>query len=361
MVRHSVLQLQRSGRRQHILVLMTISPPTPAAGPVIAMNRSPRRRPLLAVAMLLTFLAPARASTDACGEGHEPAACGVCPDPDVWVVSTRRLPSVCRLPAQAAFDVERRSGGTWQASSTEELLAEPDRPLVFFIHGNRYEPADAKSQGVLLARRLWGACPQGIPPRVVVFSWPSQQQGRLIPSSRSNFRRSFVDGHYLARLLGQVDPAQPVALVAYSFGGTIAVGAIEDLVEAAGDPSAAVNPWVGRPGRTHLVLVAPALRHDALSPRGLFAPAAAGIDRLTLLINSSDLALKMFPHLEPGAKIDALGSVGMPRRWLPGGVEYSAADAAAIVGKRHAFPLYLESAALSRRIAAGAIGGLAAE
>lgn len=319
------------------------------------------RRSLLLVAALLAGLAPARGGAEAATATGEAAACMACPEPDVWVVSTRRLPSICRLPAHAAFDVERRIGGSWQASSAEDLLADADRPLVFFIHGNRYEQSDAKSQGIVLARRLWGACPQGIPPRVVVFSWPSQQQGRLIPSSRSNFRRSFVDGHYLARLLGQVDPAQPVALVGYSFGGTIAVGAIEDLVEADGDPSAAVNPWVGRPGRTHLVLVAPAVRHDALSPRGLFAPATAGIDRLTLLINSSDLALKMFPHLEPGAKIDALGSVGMPRRWLPGPVEYSATDAASIVGKRHAFPLYLESATLSRRIAAGAVGGLSGD
>lgn len=334
---------------------------TPAADFPITMNDLPTCRSLLLVALLLAELAPARAAAEAAAGAADPAACLACPEPDVWVVSTRRLPSICRLPAQASFDVEKRCGGAWQASSAEELLADADRPLVIFIHGNRYEQADAKAQGVVLARRLWGACPQGIPPRVVVFSWPSQQQGRLIPSSRNNFRRSFVDGHYLARLLGQVDPAQPVALVGYSFGGTIAVGAIEDLVQADGDPSAALNPWVGRPGRTHLVLVAPAVRHDALSPRGLFAPAAAGIDRLTLLINSSDLALKMFPHLEPGGKIDALGSVGMPRRWLPGGVEYSATDAAAIVGKRHAFPLYLESAALSRRIAAGAIDGLAAD
>lgn len=331
------------------------------AGPAIMMNRLVPRRLLLAVAILSAVIGPARASTEAGVADRGAAACGVCSEPDVWVVSTRRLPSVCRLPQHASFDVERRGGGTWQASSAEELLADAARPLVIFIHGNRYEPSDAKSQGVVLAHRLRGACPQGIPPRVVVFSWPSEQQGRLIPSSRANFRRATVDGHYLARLLGQVDPAQPVALVAYSFGGMIAVGAVEDLVEAAAEPSAAVNPWVGRPGRTHLVLVAPAMRHDALAPRGPFAPAAAGIDRLTLVINSRDLALRMFPHLEPGNARDALGSVGMPRRWLPGAVEYSATDAAGIVGKRHAFPLYLESSTLARRIAAGAVGGLEAE
>jgi isopentenyl diphosphate isomerase/L-lactate dehydrogenase-like FMN-dependent dehydrogenase len=58
---------------------------------------------------------------------------------------------------------------------------------------------------------------------------------------------------------------------------------------------------------------------------------------------------------------DALGAVGMPRRWLPGSVEFAATDAADIIGRKHAFPLYLESTTLSRRIGDGAVAGLAAE
>jgi len=293
--------------------------------------------------------------------GMAAPAAAECPEGDVWVVSTRRLPGICGLPTHADFDVERRVGGRWERSDIAELLDDPSRPLVFFIHGNRYEPHDAKAQGVAVARRLEAHGSFAAPPRTVVFSWPSQQQGRLIASSRNNYRRSYADGHYLARLLGDVSPEQPVAIIGYSFGCTIAVGAIEDLVEAEGDATMDVAPWVGRPGRTHLVLVAPAIRHDALAPRGPFAAAASGIDRLTLVINSSDLALKMFPHLDPQIGGDALGAVGMPRRWLPGAVEFAATDAADIIGRKHAFPLYLESTTLARRIGAGAVAGLAAE
>ena len=284
-----------------------------------------------------------------------------CVDGDVWMVSTRRLPGICGIPARADFEVERRLDGRWVPADLTELLAEPERPLVFFIHGNRYETSDAKVQGVALARRLGSQSSFTAPPRTIVFSWPSQQQGRLIASSRDTYRRSYSDGHYLARLLGDVNPEQPVAIIGYSFGSTIAVGAIEDLVEAQHDPARGVAPWVGRPGRTHLVLVAPAIRADSLAPRGRFASAAAGIDRLTLVINTRDLALRMFPHLEPHMGTDALGAVGMPRRWLPGGVEFAATDAAGIVGRKHAFPLYLESASLAHRIASGAVGGLADE
>lgn len=296
----------------------------------------------------------------ACLLGMAMPASAACPEEDVWVVSTRRLPGVCGLPSHAAFDVEQRIAGRWERTDVAELLADPARPLVIFIHGNRYEPHDAKAQGITLARRL-AACGSAAAPRTVVFSWPSEQQGRLIASSRDNYRRSYADGHYLARLLADVSPEQPVAIIGYSFGGTIAVGAIEDLVEAQSDPSTSVPAWVGRPGRTHLVLVAPACRHDALAPRGPFAAAASGIDRLTLVINSRDLALKMFPHLDPQIGTDALGTVGMPRRWLPGAVEFTATDAAAIVGRKHAFPLYLESGSLAGRIASGALAGLVGE
>ncbi|MCE9631775.1 MAG: alpha/beta hydrolase [Planctomycetia bacterium] len=287
-----------------------------------------------------------------------PAA--TCAGEDVWLVSTRRLPGICRLPARAVFDVEQRCGGRWERSDLASLLDDPSRPLVIFIHGNRYEPHDAKAQGVTIARQVAAVCP-GAAARTVIFSWPSQQQGHIIQSSRETYRRSYADGHYLAWLLGQVDPVQPVAIVGYSFGATIAVGAIEDLMQSGDRPSSGLAQWAGRPGRSHLVLVAPAVRSDALAPRGPYAPAVAGIDRLTLVINSRDLALRLFPHLDRADGADALGAVGMPRRWLPGSVEFTATDAASIVGKRHALPLYLESPTLVRRIASGAISGLTGE
>jgi esterase/lipase superfamily enzyme len=291
-------------------------------------------------------------------------ACGLaaragaeCPEGDVWAVSTRRLPGVCGLPTHVEYDVERRIAGRWERADVAELLADPARPLVFFIHGNRYEASEAKSQGVMMARQLEATCPT--PVRTVVFSWPSQQRGRLIESSRDNYRRASADGHYLAWLLGRVSPAQPVALIGYSLGGLIATEALNDLVTR---PDASPEgPWATRSGRTHLVLVAPAMRCDALAPRGAYAAASSGIRRLTLVINSRDLALRMFPHLDRQSDADALGVAGMSRRWLPADVEFTATDAAAVVGVRHRLPEYLQSPPLMRRIATGAVAGLGAE
>jgi esterase/lipase superfamily enzyme len=280
-----------------------------------------------------------------------------CPTGDVWTVSTRRLPGVCGLPTHVEYDVERRIAGRWERADVAELLADSSLPLVVFIHGNRYEASEAKSQGVVVARQLEATCPT--PVRTVVFSWPSQQRGRLIESSRDNYRRASADGHYLAWLLGRVPSSQPVAIIGYSLGGLIAAEALNDLVTR---PEASTEgPWATRTGRTHLVLVAPAMRCDALAPRGAYAAATGGIRRLTLVINSRDLALRMFPHLDRQSDADALGVAGMSRRWLPAHVEFAATDAAAVVGLRHALPEYLESPGLMRRIASGAVAGLGGE
>jgi pimeloyl-ACP methyl ester carboxylesterase len=337
-------------------------------------------RRLRLVAALVTALGtavscPGRLKADAAIEVGQGDAEGDCPgqvdEPvasdageaalDTWVVSTRRLPGICRLPADVTFDVERLTDDgacrRWQRTELASLLAEPARPLVVFVHGNRYEAADAKAQGLRLGHRLAQRLPAGPPPSLVIFSWPSQKQGLLLKDGRRKYDRAYADGNYLAWFLSQVEPERPVAVVGYSFGALVAAEALRELDGLAPGGIA----WAERPGRTQLVFVAPALRSDALSPRGPFRETLAGLDRLTLLINSRDEALRFFPLLEPAVKAPALGFVGMPRRWLPAEVEYDASDAAGIVGKLHTMRRYLDSRPLADRIAAGALDGLGGE
>jgi len=290
--------------------------------------------------------------------GTRASAAPPCPSADVWVASTRRLPGVCRLPDRAGLEVERLSGGDrgrWQRASVEELLADSDRPLVVFVHGNRYAAGEAKSQGLQFARLVATTCPDAGPVRTVVFSWPSDKQGVLLRDVRAKYGRAHADGHYLAWLLGRVDPERPVALVGFSFGALVSLQALKDLEAAA----AAGVPWPERPGRTNLVFVAPAVRCDALSPRGPFRTGVEGVDGLTLVANSADCALAFFPSVNRGDRAEALGSTAMPRRWLPMEMEYSAVDAADVVGVQHSLPPYFASGTLARRIAAGTVAGFA--
>jgi hypothetical protein len=280
---------------------------------------------------------------------------------DVWVASTRGLPGVCAAPEHAELAIEQLcddgGGHRWERGDLTGLLAAAGRPLVIFVHGNRYDSADAKAQGLQLARRLAGHAPAGPAPRLVILSWPSRKQGLPLKDGRLKYDRAHADGHYLAWLLGQVEPEQPVAIIGYSLGALLAAEALDEIAdrELASAPGVL---WADRPGRTHLVLVAPALRADALAPRGRFRRTIDGVDRITLLINSRDTALRFFPLLDPNTKAAALGLVGMPRRWLPAEVEYDAVDATGVVGKLHSMRRYLDSRSLAARIAAGALDGL---
>ena len=281
---------------------------------------------------------------------------------NVWVVSTRRLPDISRLPSHVTFDVERlvpdAACSRWIRSDLPSLLDDPQRPLLIFIHGNRYEPADAKSQGVLLARRLAACHPNAPAARTVIFSWPSSQEGLLLRDSRAKYERSMTEGHYLAWLLGQVEPTRPVAIVAYSYGGLIALEALDHLVGAQRSGRASLQPWMDRPARMHLVLVASAVRQDALAPCGEYRQVLRCVDRLTLLNNTRDQALRFFEFVDPDLGTEALGHENMPARWMPPEVEFVQVDAAPIVGKSHRFPPYLDSPSLRKRLASGALDGL---
>jgi len=281
---------------------------------------------------------------------------------DAWVVSTRRLPDISRLPSHVTFDVERLVPGAacsrWIGSDLPSLLDDPQRPLMIYIHGNRYEPADAKSQGVLMARRLAACRPHAAPVRTVIFSWPRSQEGILLRDSRAKYERSMTEGHYLAWLLGQVEPERPVAIVAYSYGGLIALEALDNLVTAQRSGRSDLQPWLDRPARLHLVLVASAVRQDALAPCGEYRKVLQCIDRLTLLNNTRDQALRFFEFVDPDLGTEALGHENMPARWLPPDIEFVQVDAAPIIGKSHRFPPYMESPSLRQRLAAGVLDGL---
>ncbi len=295
-----------------------------------------------------------------------------CADPDVWVVSTRCLPPTCRVPVAPNLHVQRfiehhrceqsRGSGQWLRSDLASLLG-PDehglvKPIVIFIHGNRYQHAEAAQQGLLLARHCAASCAAASPVRTVIFSWPSERDGVLLQDGRAKYDRTYTEGRYLAWLLGQIDPCRPVGIIGYSFGALITAEALEDLVAAEEAGRTDLQPWRHRPAQTNLMLIAPAVRCDAFSPCGPYHHTLDCVDRVSLIINPRDKALEFFPLLDRHVSIEALGHTGMPRRWMPAHVEYSAVNAENIIGKKHGLLLYLASPKLSRQLCSGATAGL---
>lgn len=295
---------------------------------------------------------------------------GECAEPDVWVVSTRSLPATCRVPVAPDISVQRfaehsdcNAGcGQWVRSDLASLLG-PDelgltKPIVVFIHGNRYQHSEAAQQGLLLARHCAAACPTTGLVRTVIFSWPSEKDGILLNDGRAKYDRAYTEGRYLAWLLGQINPCRPVGIIGYSFGALITAEALDDLVAAETSGRTDLQPWRHRPAQTNLMLIAPALRCDAFAPRGPYRHTLDCINRVSMIINPRDKALNFFPMLDRHVSIEALGHTGMPRRWMPDHVEYSAVNAENIIGKKHGLLLYLASPTLTKRLCSGATAGL---
>ena len=293
-------------------------------------------------------------------EGHEPglppASCG---ERDVWSVITRGLPEIGRMPQHARPAVESLDArGCWRKTNLNGLLSTPGQPLLVFVHGNRYDHDSAREQGLLLASRTRVTSPSTANVRTVIFSWPSDKQGILLRDSRVKYERAVTEGHYLAWLLSQVEPDRPVAIVGYSYGALIALEALEDLVQAEAAGRSDVRSWTNRSAPLHLVLVAAAVRQDAFAPRGPYREILPCIDRLTILSNSSDIALRFFEHVDRSLRTEALGNIGMPAAWIPRGIEFGQVDCAEIVGPSHRLKHYLNSPLLMRRICSAAGRGL---
>ena len=281
-----------------------------------------------------------------------------CCEPNIWVFSTRYLPGICCMPEVVNPTVQRyqRENCRWLSDDVGSLLSGKG-PLVIFLHGNRYDAWSAKQQGIRLAKRCSFFTSHSVDTQLMIYSWPSQQDGCLLKDGRNKYHRCFTEGHYLAWLLGQIDPERPVVFIGYSFGALITLEALEDLV-AAENSGRPVSPWQHRPGDTRLIFVAPAVRCDAFAPCGKYRETLACVDRVSLTINSRDDALRFFHLLDTRTKVDALGYNGMPRRWMPPEILYSAVDARRIIGREHGFPLYLKSNTLMHRICRDAYSGL---
>ena len=104
--------------------------------------------------------------------------------------------------------------------------------------------------------------------------------------------------------------------------------------------------------------MAAAVRQDAFAPRGPDREILPCLDRLTILSNSSDIALRFFEHVDRSLRTEALGNIGMPAAWIPRGIEFSQVDCAEIVGPSHRLKHYLNSPLLMRRICSAAGRGL---
>lgn len=276
-------------------------------------------------------------------------------DHQMWLVSTRQLPTAPRGKNGAPQVRRYQAQSGWQDSSIDELLAaeQPSAATCVLVHGNHTDRQLAVSKGFEVYRTLVRGAKAGQPVRLVVWSWPSDQiPGSFREDARIKARRTNIEAFYLANFLDRLRGQNPVSLVGYSFGARVITGSLH-LLGGGTLANRRLEPRSGiaRPPM-YAILLAAAVDREWLLEGRPHGRALSAVERMVVLVNPQDRVLRWYRFVAPGEGGEALGSKGLPgslrsrfdREKL---VQVNVANA---VGNRHGWTNYLGSNEIVRRL-----------
>jgi hypothetical protein len=238
----------------------------------------------------------------------------------------------------------------WAASGLEEFLAadDPHVPTCIFVHGNRIGRDEAFDIGWRAYCSFAAHALHGARFRFVVWTWPSDPIPGLLKDIRVKAARAEAHAVYLAWLVDQMNPRVPVSLLGYSFGARLTAGSLHLLGGGTlGGRQLAVRT---HPDRLPLraVLMAGALDNSALLPQSHNGRALSQVDRMLVMINPADKALRFYRLLyglqAHKAAIGATGAAGLDGIAQTGKVSHW--NVARWVGPEHDWTRYLLTPAI---------------
>jgi hypothetical protein len=276
------------------------------------------------------------------------------PQDQLWLVSDRGL--ACR----AVADVEKlqywRYDGekSWVRSDLAALEAAdgPDLLTTVFVHGNRIAWSEAFTKGWAAYRALVRTADER-PLRVVIWSWPSAPIHGLVEDARVKARRTNLSGYHLASFVDRLNPKAPLSLWGHSFGARVVTGALHVLGGGQlGGHRLAQRVHAAR-DKVQVVLLVAALDNVWLAPGRFHGQAMSQVDRMLLVNNSCDAALKRYHRIyHRRACQEALGYTGLPTAWLDAASQgkIQQVDACCVVGRQHTLAGYLWATGLMARM-----------
>jgi hypothetical protein len=276
------------------------------------------------------------------------------PQDQLWLVSNRGLgcdvEHQCEQLKYWRYDPEKR----WVSSNLAEFARSDETPLTttIFVHGNRVTSSEAFAKGLAPYRALV-RCADEQPIRFIIWSWPSEPIDGLVDDARIKASRTTPAAYYLAWFVDRLNPKASVGLWGHSFGARIVTGTLHLL---GGGRLGGYRPLA----RTHeirnpmqVVLVAAALDNDWLLAGRAHGRAMSQVDRLLLVNNSCDAALKRYHWIyNRRACQQALGYTGMSGGRVEGDARGKIAqlDACCQIGREHVLDGYLCAPGLMARM-----------
>lgn len=275
----------------------------------------------------------------------------------LWLINTRSISSnACRINLHNPnFRIRRLDRcGRQTPSDLDEYLATMDatRPRLIYIHGNRRDASAAIDQGLWVYREIARNRPTDQPFDWVIWSWPSEAESIFLSDVRKKAERTDAQGLYLAWLLTHHHAnTQPTGLIGFSFGGRIVSGGLHALAGGRVGRRKLDQPPIRGAG-IDVGLLAPAVDSTWLSSCGHHRYAAQNMNRMVLLYNHRDFALKYFRMVSRNPQSQALGYTG-PRSIAPRHdgtrLPIRARDCANTVGNHHSERQYYRHACYAGR------------
>lgn len=210
-----------------------------------------------------------------------------------------------------------------------------DVVTVFYVHGNKVDPRMARERGIRVYRALVRRSLDDRPMRFVIYSWPATESGGLLKDFRVKAARTRPCGWELAWILNQMPSDAKISLLGYSYGARIVGGAAHVL--AGGSLNGLCLP--GAQPENHAPMrvgfIAAATHAGWFGPRSYHSQAMLQIDRLMLLNNELDPAMRFYSLVDKNGRPQAMGLRGPT--CLPAGARQRVQcyDCSTCVGRSH--------------------------
>ena len=271
---------------------------------------------------------------------------------DVWLVSTRAMGTIC---ASRAMDrglycqrlIRTPQGdAAWKAADWRSLMSSAvDLPTVVYVHGNRVEPGEDRTQGMQVYQSLKANQLQIRPIRFVIWSWPSDKIPGPIKDYLVKAQRTNPAAWQLAWVLDKLPVDDQISLVGYSYGTRVVSGAAQLLAGGRlGTLALSERTHPHRPP-VQAALIAAAFDADWVQPGQFYGQSLTQFRRLILGTNQHDPAMRFY-HLSNGrGRMHALGKAGIHQPATLGSAtrRIRQVDFSSEVGRSHALVDYLRA------------------
>ncbi len=287
-----------------------------------------------------------------------PCTRGLREQDSVWVVSSRHAGSCrgeVRLRYWQLLPRAESTTASWHLGDEEQFREDAlqrNRTLIY-VHGNRVSQGEARRRVMAVYRALRRQFRDDSPLQLVVWSWPtSRLRGGPLKDVRVKAQRARPTAYQLAWFVDRIDPDVPLGMMGFSLGSRVITGALHLL--GGGRLGSFALAERTHPERlpVRAVLMASALDSDWLLPCRYHGRAMSQVDRVLLLNNACDPAMRWYHLIDRCGRPQALGLHGLdcPSRLGADRAKVCQRNVCRDVGRQHDFFSYICCASLMRQV-----------